>query len=508
MRFQGFVGTSYTSQSILADNEESINWYRERVESPFGKTDFFLAPTPGFQTYVDQITTTKAQGGRALSFMNNRVLAVIGEGAFEVYPSQYYTHVGDVAVDGNPASIAWNGPLTAGGAVVGNQAMIASGNNLYTYNLTTNTLAFTTTPFQPTQVSQLDGYGIAFDASQSRFYVSKFGDFTSWDPTQFAQRQSAPDMWRAMIVNPPDIWLLGGLSGDVWYDSGGFPMPFAPRTGLNSKFGICAPWSLVAVGYSVIWLSQTPEGRGIVVRTNGYSPQRISTYALETILTDCSRTSTINDAEGSVYQEHGHTFYVLRLPSANATYCYDLESGDWHRRGYWNTALNQWDAWKVRSQAAAFGKHLALNAETNTVMQMSTAYPTELDGSAIRRLRRAPGPFFEHRNLPIRRLEYYLETGTSLGPARVATPPTDTPGYPAYVMHRTSDDGGRTWGPERMASIGGIGQYHQRGVRFHRLGVPYDRVTEFSVSDPLNTWRVISAFINTDAPPGAPGPVG
>ena len=45
-----------------------------------------------------------------------------------------------------------------------------------------------------------------------------------------------------------------------------------------------------------------------------------------------------------------------------------------------------------------------------------------------------------------------------------------------------------------------------RGV--FRLGVPYDRVTEFSVSDPLNTWRVLDAFINTDAPPGAPGPVG
>ena len=66
MRFQGFVGTSYTSQSILADCEESINWYRERVESPFGKTDFFLAPTPGFQTYVDQITT-RFLGGRGLS---------------------------------------------------------------------------------------------------------------------------------------------------------------------------------------------------------------------------------------------------------------------------------------------------------------------------------------------------------------------------------------------------------------------------------------------------------
>jgi hypothetical protein len=504
MRYQGFVGNSYTSQSLLADCEQSINWYRERIESPYGKTDYAQYPTPGFASYIDLSSVVPAYtaypGGRAMSQMNGRALAVVSNGVFELFPAQYYSQYGTVAVDQNPAQIAWNGML-------GNQALIASGASAYALDLKTKTVTQVLQGVAaPLQVAAIDGYGIAFDQPTGRIYVSKQNDFTSWDPTQFATRSAAPDAWQAMTVNPPDLWLIGGQSGDVWYDAGNFPFPFAPRVGLNFKYGIVAPWSLVAVGYSVIWLSQTPEGQGVVVRTSGYAPQRISTYPVETMLTQYARASTITDAEGSAYQEHGHTFYCLRLPSANATFVCDLETGDWHRRAYWNQNTNSWEAWRVRTQMHAFGHHLVGDPSTSVVSQLSTDFATELDGSPIRRLRRAPGPFSEHRTIPIRRLEIYLETGMSLGPARVTTPPSDQPGYPAYAMLRTSDDGGRTWGSERIASIGALGEYRQRGLRFHRLGTPYDRVHELTVSDPITAWRLVDAYINTDAPPTVAAP--
>ena len=31
-----------------------------------------------------------------------------------------------------------------------------------------------------------------------------------------------------MIVAPPEIWLIGEQTGEVWYDSGAYPQPFAP----------------------------------------------------------------------------------------------------------------------------------------------------------------------------------------------------------------------------------------------------------------------------------------
>lgn len=483
MQYREFVGSSYVSQSQLADCEETFNWYKETLESPNAKARNALYPTEGFTSYCSVIDA----GGRAMATMNGRTLAVMGARVYEVFGNNTATAYGGVLQDKNLAQITFNG-------VVGNQALISSGGNGYNLNLTTNALTQVLTG-KATQVAMLDGFGIAFDTSTGRIWISAVNDFTSWDPTQFAARTTAPDTWKAMVVNPPDIWLIGSFSGDVWYDAGNFPFPFAPRTGLNFKYGIIAPFSLAAIGYSVIWLSQTPEGTGIVVRSVGYSPQPFSNYAVETAIAQYAATSTIADAEAMTYQSQGHSWYVLSFPTANATWVADLETGEWHRRGYWNPSLNQYDRWRARVHTYAFGQHLTADASTVTISNLSIDNATELDGTAIRRLRRAPGPYNEHRNIPIRRQEYYLETGTSLQSGQ---------GSNALIMHRTSDDGGRTYGPERQIPIGLVGKYSAR-CRLHQLGTPIDRVNELTVSDPLTNWRLVDAYINNDGPPAGGG---
>jgi hypothetical protein len=489
MRYREFLGGSYTPQSILSDAERLVNWYPEKAESPNSKTPGALYPTPGFSKWC---TTGTGIGGRALATMNGRTLGVMGNTIGEVFAAQTFSNYGTVNQDANLAQIAFNGPI-------GNQALIVSGGSANTLNLTTNVVTPVGSPpwTLSTMCGMLDGYGIIFDTTTGRIWVSHVNDMTLWDPTQFAARSAAPDTWKAMVVNPPDIWLIGSLSGDVWYDAGSFPFPFAPRQGINFKYGIIAPFSLVATGYAQLWLSQSLDGSGIVVRTRGYAPQRVSTYAVETAIANYASTSTIADAEGLVYQDQGHTFYVLQFPTANATWVYDLELNEWHERGYWDTAAMQYDAWKPRVHTFAFGTtHLTADRGTNTISQMSIMNATELDGSAIRRLRRAPGPFAEHRDIPVRRLEYYLETGTSLQSGQ---------GSNAVVMHRTSDDGGRTWVHQANKLIGLVGKYKQKGVRFTRMGVPADRVNELTVSDPLINWRIVDAFINSDAPEAPQG---
>lgn len=477
MQYRGFCSGSSVSQSLIADNEQTINWYPEKSESPFAKTREALYPTQGFSPFVS-VTDV---GGRALASMNGRTFAVMGSGVYEVFAGMSATrNATSIAQDSNQAQITFNG-------AVGNQAFVASGSNGYSLDLTTGTLTLEL-PGQSTQVGMLDGFGISFDSAQGRIYVSDVNDFTVWDPTQFIQRSAAPDNWKAIYVNPPDIWAIGSLSGDVLYDAGNFPFPLAPRVGLNFKYGIVAPFSIAASGPTVMWLSQSQEGAGIVVRTRGYAPQRVSTYAVETAIAGYAATVGISDAEAMVFQDQGHTFYVLRFPRANHTWAYDLELDTWHERGYWNAPANQYDIWRARVHTYAFGQHLTADETTNTIATMSVDVPTELDGTAIRRLRRSPGIFSEHRNIPIRRLEVYLESGTSLQSGQ---------GSDAKIMWRTSDDGGRTWKHERHVSIGLTGQYSAL-VRMNRMGVPRDRVNEMVVSDPLTSWRIVDAYINND----------
>ena len=124
-----------------------------------------------------------------------------------------------------------------------------------------------------------------------------------------------------MIVVPPDIWMLGSVSGDIWYNAGAFPFPFAPRVGLNFKYGIAATFSAAAIGTTVLWLAQAIEGTGVVVRSVGYEPQRISTYALEDAIARYSLLpGGIANAEAMTYTDHGHPFYCLRFPTPERTW--------------------------------------------------------------------------------------------------------------------------------------------------------------------------------------------
>jgi len=69
------------------------------------------------------------------------------------------------------------------------------------------------------------------------------------------------------------------------------------------------------------------------------------------------------------------------------------------------------------------------------------------------------------------------------------------------MMLRTSNDGGRTWGTERMRSAGKTGEYGKR-IRWTRLGSGRRRVFEVSVTDPIQ-WNLTDAYLKASV--GQPG---
>jgi hypothetical protein len=335
----------------------------------------------------------------------------------------------------------------------------------------------------------LDGYFIALNPVTSRIRLSNLNDGTTWAPTQFAARSDAADNWVAMIITAPDIWLIGQQTGVVYYDAGTFPFPLAPRPGANFKFGIVAPWSLATAGGSVVWLSRNTEGAGIVVMAVGYAPQKISTPEVDTAIAMYARTVGITDAEALMFQYQGHTFYALTFPQAGVTWVYDVLTGVWVKWGKWSSPLTNYGIWSPRVHAYAFGVHLMAERTTGTISIMDNIYTSEADGSVIRRMRIPPALFSENRQYPIRKLEVFLESGLGTISGQGSNP---------KITVQTSDDGGKTYLPERQASAGKMGEYPKR-VYWMRMGTPRNRVNKFVMTDPI-PWRLIDAFINNDAP--------
>lgn len=478
MKWPNFVGPSSQNLSALADCERTMNLYVEAQDSAANRAGLYVSP--GFMSYIGQAGGITDVGGRGLFQMNSRAHAIIGGGVYEAFATQTATRRGDVAQDANPALMTTNG-------IGGNQLGISSGNNFYSLNLATNVLSAAVLTGEATQIGMIDGYGVIFNKALGKVRLSNLNDFTTCDPTQFVIRSAAPDNWQAMLVNAPDVWLIGEQSGDVWFDAGNFPFPLAPRPGVSFKYGIAATFSIAAAGDSVLWLSKNEAGAGIVVRARGYVPEPISSNALETAIARYARTSRIDDAEALTTQFEGHVLYVLRFPAADATWAYDLTQGGWIELGKWDPNANRYHVWSPRATCYAFGKHLTVETGTGIISDMDITYYTETDGSAKRWIR-VPPPLEVADGADrmfIDSLRIGVETGLGLVTGQGSNP---------TMMMRASLNHGKTWGVERTVPVGRMGDFDEV-VQFNLCGSSRTSWTpEFSGSDPI-PWRLIDATV-------------
>ena len=469
MDYRNFILGAYQSQSPLAACQQVINWYPEAMETPGARNQYALYPTPGQETFL----TTTDIGSRGMLTIADRTHGVTGSGAYEFFETGMATKRGTVAVDKNPAGMTYNG-------LAGNQLLISSGGLLYYLDLASNTVTAVTgtsaTSF--THVGMVDGFFCALDVDSNRIFVSPLNDAGAvWDITQFIQRTTQPDPWKAMVVIPPDIWAIGELTGDVLYDAGTSPFPLAPRPGITFRYGIIAPFSIASIGNTVLWLARDKDGAGVVVQTRGYQPQPISNKALETEISNYARTSTITDAEGWTYQQEGHQFYVLNFPSVPATWAFDTSTSMWSRRGTWNPEVNDFDVWSPRTHTYAFGRHLVGDRTSGRLSVLDVTFGTESNGDAIRRVL-VPAPLWcdpNEQRLYMSRFEVILQNGLGTQTGQGSAP---------VAMLETSHDA-VTWSNQRTCSAGRAGQYMNRVFWLRNGASTLLWVPRLTVSDPI-----------------------
>lgn len=475
-RYPGFIGPWDKSQSICADPEITVNWYTEKLPQR-GKNQFALYPCPGFSSWM----TFTELGLRGAIDTGARQFVVMAGQLYEIFQNQTKTARGSaMAQDSNPATMCYN---SASG-----ELFITTGGNGYIFTLATNTLTLELTG-TATQGGLLDTFFVAFDINTGRIYCSDPNDGTTWDPTQYIQ-SSTSDAWVSMLVvaQPAGIWAIGRKLGDVLYDAGTFPFPFAPIPGASFDYGIASTFSISSSGGRVSWLTQTEQGAGSVVSARGYTPQRISTPPIETAIAGFLRDDgSISDCEALTYEDQGHQFTAFTFPRSNATFVYDVTTNQWHARTTRNVSKGVNEYWHPRVHLFAYGKHLVGDRSTGTMSVMDVTYGSEANGDPIIRERVFPGLFNEKQIINTRVLEIYLEAGLGLSSGQGSNP---------LVMLDISNDGGKTYGNQRTRTAGALGKYQTR-VQFWKLGASRDRVYKMTVSDPI-PWRIIDGFYNND----------
>ena len=218
----------------------------------------------------------------------------------------------------------------------------------------------------------------------------------------------------------------------------------------------------------------------------GYNPQRISNHAMEYQL---SRYLRIDDATAWVYEDQGHSFYVLNFPSASATWVYDRATETWVEWLTWDSNTSSYTGWRPLFHVNAFGRHLVGDRLSGTIYYLDETSGTDVAGLLIRRVRRAPALSVEGQRIFYSSLELCLESGLWLSSGQGSDP---------QVILYYSNDGGKTFGSAGQRSAGAQGEYQTR-VIWNRLGSARDRCFEAVMTDPI-PWRLIDAYLT--AQPG------
>lgn len=478
MRFAGFIGPGYEMQSKNVDCQRTVNLYPEINALGTGKEREVacLVSTPGLRTLVTIVANTECRGLWCAS--NGEAYGVYDNKLYSISSAWAATELGTLNTDTGPVSMADNGT----------HLVIVDGTDGFVWNMSTDLFTEITDPdFYPAdQVAYLDGYFIFNRTGTQQFFISGLNDVT-FDALDIASAEGSPDNLIGVLTTNQNLYLPSTKSIEVHYNSGDADFPFARVNGAVIDVGVTATFSVAKIGGVIFFLGGDSSGTGIIYKLQGYQAQRISTTAIESVIRGLTSTQRAA-ATAYTYQQGGHLFYCINLPSVNSTYVYDLTTEFWHERTY----LNLWSEERHRSQyhMVAHGINVVGDYENGKLYELDPDTYTDASTSIVR-TRIAPHVTKNLKFVRHNRFELDMETGVGLDGTAQGTDPV--------VMISWSDNGGHSYSNEYQANIGKIGERRKR-VYLNRLGSARDRVYKVKISDPV---KVVLIGAEIDVEEGA-----
>jgi hypothetical protein len=466
-----FVGPSNTARSYNAAVERAVNCYLEKNDDP--DRPWVLYGTPGMTLRA----TLGVAAPRGAIEMGSLTYWVSGNTVYKMTSGYVATSLGTIGTSTGRVGMATNGT----------EVLIVDGNKGWLATSTTLTeIVDVDFPDGVTVALYLDSYFLVFgDGTQVVYYNETPGSGTAWNGLDFGSAEGSPDILRGGVVDNRTAWLVGSRSAELWRTTTDAAAPIQRMDGMFIEQGTASGWTVAKLDNAVYWLSESENGDGVVLRSGGSSPERVSTHSLEAAI---SGYATISDAFAFSVIFQGHSWYVLTFPTADATWVYDAATSQWTEWLWYDEANNEFHRHRAVCHVFANRKHLVGDWETGEV------YSLELDvykdaGDTIKRLRRTQTLRKGAGRLFFGDLDIEIETGVAN--ADCAAP---------QVMYRYSNDDGHSWSNEKIRSIGATGEYGKR-VKVGPTGATKTgkgRVHELSMTDPVK-FALFGADVNVEA---------
>lgn len=476
------LGSSYVARSVNAADNRMVNLFPEMVPEG-GKEPAFLSKVPGLNILNDPVGAGPMRGVYTMNYSTSSTPA-----AYLLYVSGDELYIKD----------DWNDlPSLVGSGIVGSglvqfadngaQVYITSGildGPAYIFDMATLTLTAITDPDFTTArtVTYLDGFFIFNETTGQKVWCSALLDGSSVDALSYASAEANPDGLLCVKAIQDELWLFGVNTTEVWYNAGTPGFPFAPIQGSFNEVGCMAPNTVAKLDNTLMWLGRDERGSCIVYRSNGYRAERVSTHAVEWQIQQYNINYTdIFEAVAYTYQQDGHTFYVLSLPSDDKTWVYDVTTGAWHERcGYSGGVLTRHPG---ICHASYYGRPVIGTYLDTRLYYYDPAH--YVNGTQQMKWLRSWRALATGVNNLKRTAQHSLQLDCESGVTNDSQPLT-----PQQITLRWSDDGGHTWSNDHTITMGAPGDYGAR-VIWRRLGMTQklrDRVYEVSGIAPVKIY--------------------
>lgn len=445
-------GLGVQQKSAPANAQSRINLYYE-LQQDQDRTRVVAYGTPGLEEFTD-FSAAGVRGAIAPP-KSQYAYMVHGNVLYQIDRNGVRTSLGTIGTGAGRVSMAENGRYVA----------IVDGVGGYYYDMQAGvSVVQITNPLFPNgarTISWVDGFFVA--ALDGSFYLSDPNTPVTWSG-DFATAESSPDNIVHLIEDHQDLTIFGAQSIEFWANTGNPDFPFERIPGTTAEWGLAAQHSVASFDESTAFLARNELGQVIAAKLQGHRVVRLSNHDLEARWISLGSTS---EATGYSYMLDGHPLYVVNI--GGETWMYDGSTNGWFQ-------LMSHGLTRHRAEICiAFNDgNYVTDYDNGKVYKLRSDVYTD-NGDPIRRVLTGRHVFDGFRRMGVDAFQLDIETGVGLDNGQGEDP---------QAMLRVSRDGGRTWGPERMASFGKVGQYTKRCL-WRRCGRARDFVFEVAISDPV-----------------------
>jgi hypothetical protein len=445
--FVAAVGPSYHLPERKSAVQRAVNLALRQIEGDGESHQSVLISTDGLSQLIDFGAVVRG----AIATADGREFVVAGNTLYE-------TTTGAAVSRGSLSSTTGVVCLCPGET----QLVVVDGGNGYVLNLATNVFGAITDPDWrgAIWVTYVNGTFVFVPPNnQEQFYLSAIDDASTLDALDFSSADAVPGAIVTHRALKQETYFFKPFSTEVWIYDGEADFPLIRYNSTPIAVGCVGIRAAIEAADTLIFVGRTARGTGIVYMMQGHQPIRISNTAVETDL----RGAGVDLSQCSLWvqQKEGAEYVCVNAPGMPTSWCWDAATKQWHERA--ELVDGEWVPFRVDQVVAAGSSHHAFAG--NIMYSMDDATYT-IGTDPLVRSRTWP-----HLSNPAK--EPISIFGIEIG---------CTTGYGGQIMLRKSSDGGFTWGPWLLRSLGAIGQWMQR-VRWLGMGASRDPVFELRVSD-------------------------